>query len=198
LTAGRSRTWSFTIAHLARRWRPGAVFLSVAHCEAKMLVQMPSTIAQGIGSRHEDLCPATCESRNRIQARSASPKPRHLTLSRGPRTGQPPTVPCPGSRHKARIGAAGRRGTSCNLPRKTSPSPGPLRVCQKADRCKFRSDFTKAADINGGAEGNRTPDLLNAIQALSQLSYGPGVGAGPITRPPNHRKAGVHECRLTA
>ena len=26
----------------------------------------------------------------------------------------------------------------------------------------------------GGAEGNRTPDLLNAIQALSQLSYGPG------------------------
>ena len=26
----------------------------------------------------------------------------------------------------------------------------------------------------GGAKGNRTPDLLNAIQALSQLSYGPG------------------------
>ena len=24
-----------------------------------------------------------------------------------------------------------------------------------------------------GAEGNRTPDLLNAIQALSRLSYGP-------------------------
>ena len=24
-----------------------------------------------------------------------------------------------------------------------------------------------------GAEGNRTPDLLNAIQALSQLSYVP-------------------------
>jgi hypothetical protein len=28
-------------------------------------------------------------------------------------------------------------------------------------------------DVAGGAEGNRTPDLLNAIQALSQLSYGP-------------------------
>ncbi len=25
----------------------------------------------------------------------------------------------------------------------------------------------------GGAEGDRTHDLLNAIQALSQLSYGP-------------------------
>ena len=27
--------------------------------------------------------------------------------------------------------------------------------------------------LTGGAEGNRTPDLLNAIQALSQLSYTP-------------------------
>jgi hypothetical protein len=26
---------------------------------------------------------------------------------------------------------------------------------------------------NGGAEGSRTPDLYNAIVALSQLSYGP-------------------------
>ena len=25
----------------------------------------------------------------------------------------------------------------------------------------------------GGAKGSRTPDLLNAIQALYQLSYGP-------------------------
>jgi hypothetical protein len=33
--------------------------------------------------------------------------------------------------------------------------------------------------ITGGARGSRTPDLLNAIQALSQLSYGPishGIG----------------------
>lgn len=36
-----------------------------------------------------------------------------------------------------------------------------------ANRFDVRRDFT------GGAEGNRTPDLLNAIQALSQLSYGP-------------------------
>src|SRR5262245_10211710 len=27
--------------------------------------------------------------------------------------------------------------------------------------------------LSGGARGSRTPDLLNAIQALSQLSYGP-------------------------
>jgi hypothetical protein len=35
-----------------------------------------------------------------------------------------------------------------------------------------RSQFT----IICGAEGIRTPDLLNAIQALSQLSYSPKLG----------------------
>ena len=33
--------------------------------------------------------------------------------------------------------------------------------------------FTCTKYENGGAEGDRTPDLLNAIQALSQLSYTP-------------------------
>ena len=31
---------------------------------------------------------------------------------------------------------------------------------------------------DGGAEGNRTPDLLIANEALSQLSYSPAVRAG--------------------
>ena len=34
----------------------------------------------------------------------------------------------------------------------------------------------------GGAKGGRTPDLLNAIQALSQLSYGPTGGPGVAAR----------------
>ena len=29
-------------------------------------------------------------------------------------------------------------------------------------------------DLFGGDEGDRTPDLMNAIHALSQLSYVPG------------------------
>src|SRR5208337_2395428 len=33
--------------------------------------------------------------------------------------------------------------------------------------------FQYFAKLIGGAKGSRTPDLLNAIQALSQLSYGP-------------------------
>ena len=35
----------------------------------------------------------------------------------------------------------------------------------------------------GGAEGSRTPDLLNAIQALSQLSYGPHPAGRPARVP---------------
>jgi hypothetical protein len=30
-------------------------------------------------------------------------------------------------------------------------------------------------DLFGGADRDRTDDLLNAIQALSQLSYGPTI-----------------------
>ncbi len=36
----------------------------------------------------------------------------------------------------------------------------------------YPKDFSEQ-EANGGAKGSRTPDLLNAIQALSQLSYGP-------------------------
>ena len=38
-----------------------------------------------------------------------------------------------------------------------------------------RTDRRPAASSRGGGEGNRTPDLLNAIQALSQLSYAPSA-----------------------
>ena len=34
----------------------------------------------------------------------------------------------------------------------------------------------QGVDLIGGADGSRTHDLLNAIQALSQLSYGPTDG----------------------
>ena len=48
---------------------------------------------------------------------------------------------------------------------------------------------------NGGAERDRTADLLNAIQALSQLSYGPvspgddrrSVSGSPIPLKPARR-----------
>ena len=53
---------------------------------------------------------------------------------------------------------------------KTEPRRGeiPLYIKQKNTQSLRLSIF-----IIGGAEGNRTPDLLNAIEALSQLSYNP-------------------------
>ena len=46
------------------------------------------------------------------------------------------------------------------------PAPGGYRI--------FRGVFgIQDGGAGGGARGSRTPDLLNAIQALSQLSYGP-------------------------
>ena len=41
-----------------------------------------------------------------------------------------------------------------------------------------------------GGEGNRTPDLLNAIQALSQLSYAPGTPKKAIFQEPKSLRRG--------
>ena len=49
---------------------------------------------------------------------------------------------------------------------------------------KMIGDFKMRNEETGGARRNRTADLLNAIQALSQLSYGPTGGlAGFPARP---------------
>ena len=52
----------------------------------------------------------------------------------------------------------------------------------------------------GGAREDRTPDLLRARQALSQLSYGPGstrlVGLGGF-EPPTSPLSGVRSNRLS-
>ena len=41
--------------------------------------------------------------------------------------------------------------------------------------------MSELSTINGGAKEDRTPDLLRAKQALSQLSYGPFRPAAPST-----------------
>ena len=38
-------------------------------------------------------------------------------------------------------------------------------------------DALNSLQIIGGAEGDRTPDLMTASHALSQLSYGPGLSS---------------------
>ena len=51
-----------------------------------------------------------------------------------------------------------------------------------------RPKLAKRAEV-GGAEGDRTPDLLIANEALSQLSYGPPKGHNG-KKPPLRRKFG--------
>jgi hypothetical protein len=56
-----------------------------------------------------------------------------------------------------------------------------------------RADFNwpkkrETAEKDGGAEGVRTPDLLNAIQALYQLSYDPIRSDGNCKAPPRFVK----------
>ncbi len=60
------------------------------------------------------------------------------------------------------------------------PSPVPSLSNGARGRGGFRRRRRRVADRAGGAEGSRTPDLVNAIHALSQLSYSPtGRGGYP-------------------
>ena len=57
---------------------------------------------------------------------------------------------------------------------------GPIPLLQSPAVCcrnlsSGRTGRRQQASSGGGGEGNRTPDLLNAIQALSQLSYAPSA-----------------------
>jgi hypothetical protein len=53
-------------------------------------------------------------------------------------------------------------------------------------RNDLHSGFSSAEGGHGG-EGDRTPDLVNAIHALSQLSYAPAYIV-----PPSNRRRGKH------
>ena len=55
--------------------------------------------------------------------------------------------------------------------------------------------LSRAYETRGwdGGEGNRTPDLLNAIQALSQLSYAPRCQpVRPVGQEPRSIAEGIH------
>src|SRR6266566_5671836 len=59
--------------------------------------------------------------------------------------------------------------------RDSNPRPQPWQGCALPTELFPRTNKRSRLPRSHGGEGNRTPDLLNAIQALSQLSYTPGV-----------------------
>ena len=58
---------------------------------------------------------------------------------------------------------------------------GCLNRIREFDLTRIRAALER---YDGGAEGIRTPDLLNAIQALSQLSYSPKLNWSVIGKVP--------------
>ena len=86
--------------------------------------------------------------------------------------------PRPAPAASSRTGTCGFRGNAQD--RQTRENPGSPGVSSSLRE--------PAVYRNGGARGSRTPDLLNAIQALSQLSYGPAIpgalrGGGTLGAP---------------
>ena len=62
--------------------------------------------------------------------------------------------------------------------RVTTPDSSLVRRNESRD-VKKSERIQADCSFDHGGEGNRTPDLLNAIQALSQLSYAPGCNGYP-------------------
>ena len=82
-----------------------------------------------------------------------------------------------------------------------------MKLCQKVRKTKEKTPKTLEFPVFGGDKGSRTPDLLNAIQALSQLSYTPkrlkyviadlfGFGGGEGSRTPVRKPLNItfYEC----
>ncbi len=135
----------------------------------------PSLPDRRLRDRQPRRCPG-----HRIRA---SRNPRRVPQQPAAHAGSGKIRPLQRGWQPARAGAAPVRRRSCP----DAPRPGPLVVGYDAERpvtqTALNSDPARASGAagkcgGGGAKGSRTPDLLNAIQALSQLSYGP-PGSGP-------------------
>jgi hypothetical protein len=94
-------------------------------------------------------------SKQPTQARVAAPRCRSVAASESRRAGPASCVACLKLANSTSLRWRRRRGPAADI------------------SGTFKRAIRNTLIITGGAERNRTPDLLNAIQALSQLSYGP-------------------------
>ena len=136
--------------------------------------------------------------------------PRRLGFRLGPRFAARVCVPELLKMHPA-MGRAGASPPQA-APRPANPLPGHRPEARLRLAANFTTLYTLSAfalsalprlfpasprPAAGGAREDRTPDLLRARQALSQLSYGPGlVGLGGI-EPPTSPLSGVRSNQLS-
>src|SRR5437762_13803876 len=86
--------------------------------------------------------------------------------------------------------AAGRARMADRIRRFTSDLRRGSTDARSVTRKRWRGQLRRP-DGHGGAEGDRTPDLLIANEALSQPSY------GPVRRGPDYG-CGLHGCQARA
>lgn len=58
--------------------------------------------------------------------------------------------------------------------------PVTLKMVMPTNRHKINAGIGGAQGLSGGAEGNRTPDLLDANEARYQLRYSPWWDGGSV------------------
>src|SRR5437016_14114519 len=81
-----------------------------------------------------------------------------------------------------------RQGRAGNGTRTRDPNLGKVVLYQlsysRVSRADPKGNGPGLSGVPNGGEGDRTPDLVNAIHALSQLSYAPAILAPPPPAPP--------------
>src|SRR6185295_16060208 len=120
--------------------------------------------------------------------------PEYMSFAR--RASCPPGRRAAASHPRTRPGEGGWRGALTGLaglaPALAASRRGPLSGHGSAP--PGADQRQRKGWCGGGAEGDRTPDLVNAIHALSQLSYGPSVMGNRRTAsaagPPKYSAAG--------
>ena len=109
-----------------------------------------------------------------MHSRRSASRPPESTILIMPSTGLH-------ARHKNNQRCSNYKPTISNM--ETSPT----RLSRRAARWAAPSEARACRETKSGARRDRTADLLNANQALSQLSYGPGCAGNQKSENPTQR-----------
>ena len=121
--------------------------------------------------------PSSREEQNFQISRSGSNRDRGSGI--GDRINQAPAQPAVPDNPLRRLEPSSQCQNSftqiTDVRRQWTENPAAIASHLSSDLCHLSSDLWRATRAPGGAERDRTDDLLLAKQALSQLSYSPGL-----------------------
>jgi hypothetical protein len=127
------------------------------------------------------LDPSDPKNNLRSDADRAAQRPDAAKTTSGPKPRAPNNLRSGSSQNNLRSEAARSRGshgpTRGRAPR-LQRAAEQARAALGAETAKAALRRPRLSSLSGGDKGDRTPDLVNAIHALSQLSYIPVEGTG--------------------